>query len=188
MAFNLDDYEPVASRVQRFYEAFPDGAIHSEIVYDDGNRVVIKATVYRHITDAMPAAVDYAEEHLTDRGVNATSRVENAVTSAIGRAISVAAFGLGPSDWTKKPTREEMSKVQRMTSGTDKRMPEVKVTQPANTLTEAQERAIRAICKANGRTVPSNLQSMSKQDASALIDALKKGEEPSATEAPEEPF
>ena len=88
----------------------------------------------------------------------------------------------------KKPTREEMSKVQRMTTGTDKPMPEVKVTHPANTLTEAQERAIRAICKANGRTVPSNLQSMSKQDASALIDALKKGEEPAATEAPEEPF
>ena len=132
MAFNLDDYEPVASRVQRFYEAYPKGAIHCDIVFDDGSRVIIKATVYRDVTDPIPAAIDFAEEHLTDRGVNATSRVENACTSAIGRAVSVAAHGLGPSDYTKKPTREEMSKVQRMEQGTDKRMPSVTVSQPSS--------------------------------------------------------
>lgn len=113
--FDLEDYEPVASRVQRFYDGYPEGAIHTEIVFDDGKRIVVKASVYRHITDHQPAAVDFAEEYLSDRGVNSTSRIENACTSAIGRAISVAAAGLGPSDWTKKPTREEMKKVQRMT-------------------------------------------------------------------------
>jgi hypothetical protein len=112
MGFNLDDYEPVASRIQRFYEAYPNGAIHCEIVHDDGKRVMVKATVWRDINDPQASAVDYAEEHLSDRGVNATSRTENACTSATGRAISIAAHGLGPSDWTKKPSREEMSKVQ----------------------------------------------------------------------------
>ena len=111
MRFNLDDYEPVASRIQRFYEAYPNGAIHCEIVHDDGKRVMVKATVWRDINDPQPSAVDYAEEHLTERGVNATSRTENACTSATGRAISIAAHGLGPSDWTKKPSREEMGKV-----------------------------------------------------------------------------
>ncbi len=43
----LDDYEPVASRIQRFYAAYPNGAIHCDIIFDDGNRVVVKATIYR---------------------------------------------------------------------------------------------------------------------------------------------
>jgi hypothetical protein len=116
MGFDLDSYEPVASRIQRFYEAFPTGAIHCEIVHDDGQRVVVKATVWRDINDARPSAVDFAEELISDRGVNATSRVENCATSATGRAISIAAHGLGPSDYTKKPSREEMAKVERATA------------------------------------------------------------------------
>ena len=48
MAFNLDDYEPVASRVQRFYEAYPNGAIHCEIVHDDGQHPVVAVDVHHH--------------------------------------------------------------------------------------------------------------------------------------------
>jgi hypothetical protein len=120
MGFDLDSYEPVASRIQRFYDAFPTGAIHCEIIHDDGQRVVVKATVWRDINDPRPSAVDFAEELISDRGVNATSRVENCATSATGRAISIAAHGLGPSDYTKKPSREEMAKVQRQTSSRPK--------------------------------------------------------------------
>lgn len=189
MGFNLDDYEPVASRVQRFYDAYPDGAIHCDIVHDDGTRIVVKATVYRHVTDARPAAIDYAEEYLTDRGVNSTSRVENACTSAIGRAISVAASGLGPSDWTKKPTREEMSKVQRMTTGTDKRLPEVTITQPAGAASEKQINFAKSMLKSGKHKIPANLDSMTKAEATALIDSLKAGtyKDPDNSDA-EEPF
>jgi hypothetical protein len=115
VSFNLSDYEPVASRIQRFYDAFPTGAIHCEIVHDDGQRVVVKTTVWRDINDTRPAAIDFAEELISDRGVNSTSRVENCCTSSTGRAISIAAHGLGPSDYTKKPSREEMAKVERQT-------------------------------------------------------------------------
>jgi hypothetical protein len=179
MGFNLDSYEPVASRIQRFYEAYPTGAIHCEIVHDDGQRVIIKATVWRDINDARPAAVDYAEELLTDRGVNSTSRVENACTSATGRSISIAAYGLGPSDWTKKPSREEMEKVQRSSNGpayergTDPRMPSVTITQPAGLATDKQKNMIRAISKSHGALPPANLDQMTKFEASAHIDKLK---------------
>jgi hypothetical protein len=179
MGFNLEEYEPVASRIQRFYEAYPTGAIHCEIVHDDGQRVIIKATVWRDINDARPAAVDYAEELISDRGVNSTSRVENCATSATGRAISIAAHGLGPSDWTKKPSREEMAKVQRSSNGpafergNDARMPSVTITQPAGLATDKQKNMIRAISKSHGALPPANLDQMSKGEASAFIDKLK---------------
>ena len=179
MPFDLQDYEPVASRIQRFYEAYPNGAIHCEIVHDDGKRVMVKATVWRDINDAQPSAIDYAEEVLTDRGVNSTSRVENCATSATGRAISIAAHGLGPSDWTKKPSREEMAKVQRssngpaMQQGNDARMPSVTITQPAGLATDKQKNMIRAISKSHGALPPANLDQMTKGEASAFIDKLK---------------
>ena len=170
MAYNIDDYEPVASRVQRFYEAHPNGAIHCEIVYDDGQRIVIKATVWRSLEDARPAAIDYAEEILTDRGVNSTSRIENCATSATGRAISIAAHGLGPSDWTKKPSREEMQKVQRRETI---QQGDVTIERPANQASDKQRNMIRAIHKKLGTLPPVWLDSATKQQASAEIDRLK---------------
>lgn len=187
MAFNLDDYEPVASRIRRFWDDHPNGAIHSELVFDDGHRCIVKATVYLDRTDSIPVATDYAEELLTDRGVNSTSRIENCATSAQGRAL--AAAGYLPSDWSKKPSREEMAKVQRLTpntppptsngprmvQGIDQRMPSVTVTQPAGGASDKQIGFAKSLLKKGGFEYPANLETMDKRDMTALIDQLKNG-------------
>lgn len=182
---SLENYEPVADRLVKFWAAHPDGRIVNELVTYDGDRCIVRSSIYFHKDDAHPVAVDFAEEIRGSSNVNRSSHIENCSTSATGRSLSLCGFssatdGTG-AGWDKKPSREEMQKVERRGDTT--------ITSPANTLSEAQERAIRAICKSMGRTVPSNLQSLTKQQASQLIDQLKNGTPaPAEDESPEEPF
>jgi hypothetical protein len=78
-----------------------------------GDVCVFRAELYANKDDKDPMASGYAEEVKSDRGVNATSFVENCETSAIGRAIAncpIQSTGHGP-----RPSRNEMEKVQRLT-------------------------------------------------------------------------
>ena len=180
MAFNLDEYTPVSERIKQFWIDHPNGAIHSELVFDDGTRCVVKTTLWLDKTDNQPTTVDYAEEVIADRGVNATSRIENCCTSSQGRSLAAAGY-LG-ADWTKKPSREEMQKVVRMSGDTQ-------ITESSNLASEKQQNMIRAVCKSMGKVPPSNLQAMTKREASAYIDTLKSGEQPAPTyDSPEKPF
>ena len=130
--------------------------------------------------DAQPTTTDYAEEIITDRGVNSTSRIENCCTSSQGRVLAAAGY-LG-ADWTKKPSREEMQKVVRMSGDTT-------ITETSNLASEKQQNMIRAVCKSMGKVPPHNLQAMTKREASAYIDTLKSGETPAPSyDSPEEPF
>ena len=110
MAFDLNNYEDVNSRIKRFRETHIAGRITTEIVelnVKDGY-VVIRACAYREHEDVVPAAIDYAFEQRSDRGVNRDFWIENCSTSAIGRAIGL----LLPSD--ARPTRQDMEKVERL--------------------------------------------------------------------------
>jgi hypothetical protein len=56
-------------------------------------------------------ATGYAEEVRGAGNVNRTSHVENCETSAVGRALANA--GMAGTDVNKRPSREEMEKVER---------------------------------------------------------------------------
>lgn len=107
--FNLSEYETVADRVSRFQKLHLGGRIVTKVVSLDNAKgeVLAMAEVYREHEDTQPAGVDYAF------GIAATYPqsmrkfyVEDTVTSAVGRALSLVL------DTDKKPTREDMQKVQ----------------------------------------------------------------------------
>jgi len=110
MRFNLDNYETVESRIARFWAKYPNGRIETSVYYYDENRVVFRAAVYDDGQDPNPKATGYAEEVRDASPVNRTSHVENAETSAIGRALANFEF---QSKTAPRPSREEMSKVAR---------------------------------------------------------------------------
>ena len=179
---SIEDYEPVASRLARFWEKHPEGRVITKLITFEGDRVIVQADIYVDREDDRPIATDFAEELRGSNNVNKTSHIENACTSAIGRALSDADFA-SSTDWTKRPSREEMQKVERMTSRPTEGG---SITEPSNLASEKQLNMIRAVCKSMGRTVPASLQSMTKREASQFIDTLKSA--PAPQEEPEEAF
>jgi len=131
MAFDLSGYEDVASRVARFQDAFPMGRITVRVLDFDKERgsILVEASIYRtDAADEAPAAVDIAMEWNKKSNVSEKWWVENAATSAIGRAIS----SVLPTPI--KATRESMAVVNEL---------ERKATPPAArdpwTITDAVE-------------------------------------------------
>jgi len=114
MAFNLQDYEPVEDRLRRFWEDYPEGRIFTDLVHNENGQVIIKAYLFKNALDQTPWATGYAEERVTERGINATSYVEVCETSALGRALANANYAAKG----KRPSREEMQKAERQRTTT----------------------------------------------------------------------
>jgi hypothetical protein len=110
MAFDLSQYETVEVRLEKFINDYPDFRISTELESFANDRFIVKAYLYRTFADGVAFATGYAEEKITDRGVNATSALENCETSAIGRSLANAGYAAKG----KRPSREEMGKVARL--------------------------------------------------------------------------
>lgn len=89
------EYQTVALRVQKFREAHPAHALTSAVIYRDDECVVMQATIADETGRVL--ANGHAEEYRKSSQVNKTSALENAETSAIGRAL--AAFGFGGTEF-----------------------------------------------------------------------------------------
>ena len=130
MGFNLDDYEPVAARQNRWLEnrmgEYLEGkcghprTITHMVSVPGADICVIRAELW--LGDVC-IATGYAEEVRGAGNVNRTSHVENCETSAVGRALANA--GMAGTDVNKRPSREEMMKVQNTA-------PKMRITQASS--------------------------------------------------------
>jgi hypothetical protein len=110
--FDLESYTPVAERIRLFYERFPAGRIVTELVSreprEGANVITFRALAFRSAADSHPAATGWAAERDDDGEINAVACLENAETSAIGRALANLGFAT-----SVRPSREEMEKANR---------------------------------------------------------------------------
>jgi hypothetical protein len=174
MAFDLSAYETVAERLQRALTDHPDLRIITEIVDIARDpqtqrplQYVVRASVF--VGDVLKA-VDFAEEVVGSSHINKTSALENASTSATGRALSLMGY-MGTDPNTKKPvrpTKQDMEKAERVKDV-------VAPATPAPKVTEAQYvEAETAIALADTATTLESLKSIYMQ-YSALKDIKVNG-------------
>ena len=119
--FALADYETVDERIQRFYRDNANGRIETQLLDHDGEhgktRWIVRAEVYKADSERA-SGVGHAFE-LDGQGMaNKTSALENAETSAVGRALAQAGYS-----GSRRTTREEMAKVLIQRCGSSWRRP-----------------------------------------------------------------
>ena len=118
--FDLNSYETVEQRHARAIEAYPDLRCvllnHSTPEDREKGVWVVEARVYLSADDQandLPKATEWAFEIDGQGMANKTSALENANTSALGRALRWALGG------SRGPSREEMEKVARSLDNRD---------------------------------------------------------------------
>ncbi len=106
MGFDLEAYEPVALRLDRWLKQHPNGIVKTLLLSQPGADIcVFLAELW---LDGQCVSTGHAEEVRNSNMINKTSSMEVCETSAIGRALANA--GMAGSDMTKRPSREEMTK------------------------------------------------------------------------------
>jgi hypothetical protein len=137
--FNPEEYITVAERIALFYAKFPEGRIVTEMIPLDteASAVVMKAFVYRKADDAEPAATGHACEAKGGNGANQTSHIENAETSAVGRAIVNLGFEVKRQPQPRQPAQrvEQPPKKSKLT-------PEEKRAKSIDRIRELRQQAV----------------------------------------------
>ena len=89
-------YAEVKERVRGFRKLYPEGFITTEIISDNGERVVMSASCGYYDEKGEPhvLGVGIASEKANSSFINKTSHYENCQTSAIGRAIGFLGIGI----------------------------------------------------------------------------------------------
>lgn len=88
-------YVLVSERVLAFNDNFTNGSIETEILSNiDSKTVVVKATVTPDTKNASRRFVGHSQAVIGQGMVNTTAALENAETSAVGRALGMMGIGV----------------------------------------------------------------------------------------------
>lgn len=92
-------YAEVNQRIKAFRMVYPNGTIATELLSDKDGICVFKAMVYADNDPTVNTLLGtgHAYEKESSSFINKTSYIENCETSAVGRALAMAGFGIDTS-------------------------------------------------------------------------------------------
>lgn len=89
------EYAEVNQRIKAFRMIYPQGTIKTEMVSNENGVCIFKAEVLDQEAKVLATGTAYEKENSTF--INKTSYIENCETSAVGRALGMAGFGIDTS-------------------------------------------------------------------------------------------
>ena len=93
------EYAEVNQRIKAFRMVYPDGIIDTQMISNENGVCIFKAQVGYYEDDGCIRwlGTGYAYEKENSSFINKTSYIENCETSAVGRALGMAGFGIDVS-------------------------------------------------------------------------------------------
>ena len=88
------DYAEVNQRIKAFRMLYPSGTIETELIQNENGVCIFRANIYDE-DRLLATGTAYEKENSTF--INKTSYIENCETSAVGRALGMAGFGIDTS-------------------------------------------------------------------------------------------
>ena len=89
------NYAEVNQRIKAFRMVYPKGIISTQMISNENGVCVFRAEIYDEQQSMLATGTAYEKENSTF--INKTSYIENCETSAIGRALGIAGFGIDTS-------------------------------------------------------------------------------------------
>lgn len=114
-------YAEVNERINAFRKLYPNGTISTEIISIEGGVVIIKATVLNEEGAVLGTGHAYECENSTF--INKTSYIENAETSAVGRALGMVGIGIGTSVASYEEVANAIEQQKSKSAGQQKTKP-----------------------------------------------------------------
>ena len=117
------DYAEVNQRIKAFRMVYPEGTIATNLISNENGVCVFKAIVSN---GEILLGTGHAYEKENSTFINKTSYIENCETSAVGRALGFAGFGIDTSiasaeevqnaieNQNKKIEKEQITKIRKL--------------------------------------------------------------------------
>lgn len=186
------DYAEVNQRIKAFRMVYPEGFIGTTIYSLENGVCVIRAEVGYYAEDGSPiplgSGTAYEKEGSTF--INKTSYIENCETSAVGRALGMAGFGIDTSIASAEEVQNAIANQEqpkKKTPNKDKNTavpegdvkPESEMTQPTEKIDGNKVKAIRARLKAaaeKGKVMTEDAVCRTLKISSGKIEDMTEGE------------
>lgn len=158
-------YAEVNQRIKAFRMCYPEGFILTEMVSNESGVCVFRATVgyYGEDGSAFTISTGTAYEREDSTYINKTSYIENCETSAVGRALGMAGFGID----TAVASAEEVTNAINNQNREERKASPKQIEILRERLSESQIERLLTLCKVD------TVEEIPMKKASEIIEKLK---------------